>query len=357
MDIGGIPVGIEHPPFVIAEMSGNHGGSLERALAIVDAAARSGATAIKLQTFTADSMTLDTDAPGFVIEDPGSLWFGRRLYDLYDEAATPYEWVPVIMQRAADHGLLCFSSPFDVEAVEFLDGLDVPCFKIASLENNDHALISAAAATGRPVIISTGASTLEEIDEAVEVARGAGCEELVLLKCTSSYPAEPEEIDLRAIPMLRKRYGCEVGFSDHTSGIGVAIAAVALGASLIEKHLTDDRTAGGVDAAFSAEPTEMMQLVAECGRARKSLGQEQIRVAERELGARSRKRSLYVSAPIRSGDAFSLENVRSIRPGGGLSPSLLAEILGKGATRNLEVGHALRMRDIAGLTTFGNPKP
>jgi len=338
LEIGGVPVGINHPPFVIAEMSGNHGGSLDRALGIVDAAARSGATAIKLQTFTADSMTLDTDAPGFVIEDPASLWHGRRLYDLYAEAATPYEWVPAIMDRAANRGLLCFSSPFDVEAVEFLDGLGVPCFKIASLENNDHALIAAAASTGKPLIISTGASTIEEVDEAVDVARSAGCTELVLLKCTSSYPAEPNEVDLRAIPMLRERYGCEVGFSDHTTGIGAAIAAVALGASVIEKHLTDKRSAGGVDAAFSIEPTEMGVLVAECERARKAVGVPELRILQSEAGTRARKRSLFIIRNLAAGDIVTHGHVRSLRPKLGLPPGALPSVLGLRVANDTQAG-------------------
>lgn len=336
MQIGGIPVGRERPVFVIAELSGNHGGSLERALAIVDAAAHSGATAIKLQTFTADSMTLDSEAPGFRIEDPKSLWFGRTLYDLYAEAATPYEWVPVIMRRAEERGLLCFSSPFDVDAVEFLDALDVPCFKIASLENNDFALISAAASTGKPLIISTGASTLEEIDEAVEVARQAGCRDLVLLKCTSSYPADPGDIDLRVIPMLRERYGCEVGYSDHTMGIGAAIAAVALGATVIEKHLTDDRASGGVDAAFSMEPNALNSLVTACDEARRALGEPVLRVAESELGARSRKRSLFVAVDVPAGSRIEPSHIRSARPANGLHPRHLPDVLRSRAVTDLE---------------------
>jgi pseudaminic acid synthase len=338
LQIGGVPVGADHPTFVIAEMSGNHGGSLARALSIVDAASSSGATAIKLQTYTADSMTLDTDAPGFVIEDPASLWFGRRLFDLYQEAATPYEWVPAIMERAADQGILCFSSPFDVNAVEFLDGLGVPCFKIASLENNDHALISAAASTGKPLIISTGASTLEEIDEAVDVARSAGCTELVLLKCTSSYPAEPDDIDLRAIPMLRERYGCEVGFSDHTRGIGVAVAAVAVGATVIEKHLTDDRAAGGVDAAFSMEPEEMRSLITECERARRALGLPQVRVSPSEASTRTRRRSLFVVRDLSAGAVLTDREVRSLRPNLGLPPSALRSVLGRSVAYDTEAG-------------------
>lgn len=327
MQIGGIPIGQEHPVFVIAELSGNHGGSLERALTIVDAAARSGATAIKLQTFTADSMTIASDAPEFRIENPESLWFGRTLYDLYAEAATPYEWVPVIMRRAAERGLLCFSSPFDVHAVEFLDALDVPCFKIASLENNDFALIEAAASTRKPLLISTGASTTDEVDEAVEVARAAGCRDLALLKCTSSYPANPSDIDLRAIPMLRERYGCEVGFSDHTMGIGVSTAAVALGATIVEKHLIGDRASGGVDAAFSAEPEEMLALVRACNEALRALGSNELRITVAEEGARSRKRSLYVAVDVAAGSQMAPEHVRSGRPDIGLHPRHLKQVL------------------------------
>lgn len=341
MEIGGIPIGQEHPVFVIAELSGNHGGSLERALAIVDAAARSGATAIKLQTFTADSMTIDSDAPGFRIDNPESLWYGRTLYDLYAEAATPYEWVPVIMRRAAERDLLCFSSPFDVDAVEFLDALDVPCFKIASLENNDFALIEAAASTGKPLLISTGASTIDEIDEAVEVARSAGCRDLALLKCTSSYPASPDDIDLRAIPMLRDRYGCEVGFSDHTMGIGVSTAAVALGATIVEKHLIDDRASGGVDAAFSAEPEEMLALVGACDQARRALGSHDLRITVAEQGARSRKRSLYVAVDVAAGSQMEAEYVRSGRPANGLHPRHIDQVLRSRAAVDISRGTPL----------------
>lgn len=338
MQIGGIPVGREHPVFIIAELSGNHGGSLERALTIVDAAAHSGATAIKLQTFTADSMTLESEAPGFRLEDPKSLWFGRTLYDLYAEAATPYEWVPVIMRRAEEQGLLCFSSPFDVDAVEFLDALDVPCFKIASLENNDFALISAAASTGKPLIISTGASTIEEIDEAVEVARQAGCRDLILLKCTSSYPADPGDIDLRAIPMLRDRYGCEVGYSDHTMGIGAPIAAVALGASVVEKHFIDSRQAGGVDAAFSSEPPEMRELVHQIDIARRALGSSVLTIRSGESGSRSRKRSLFFRRALDVGAEISADDVQVLRPNLGLPPRELPSVIGRRLTRSVQCG-------------------
>jgi N-acetylneuraminate synthase len=247
-------IGPSHRPYLIAEMSGNHNQSLERALAIVDAAAASGADAIKLQTYTAETMTLDVRASGFVIDDDKSLWAGRQLYELYEQAHTPWEWHAPIMQRAASHGLHCFSSPFDDTAVDFLDELGVPAFKIASFENTDLPLIRKVARTGKPMIISTGMASAAEIDEAVYTAREAGCEQLVLLKCTSTYPATPEHTNLRTIPNLRETFGCEVGLSDHTMGCGVSVASVAFGAAVIEKHFTLSRADGGVDSAFSLEP-------------------------------------------------------------------------------------------------------
>lgn len=348
MHIGDRPVGPGYAPFVIAEMSGNHNGSLERALRIVDAAAEAGASAVKLQTFTADSMTLDVDSPGFVIEEPDSLWYGRRLHDLYAEAATPWEWHPEIMRHASDRGIVCFSSPFDVDAVAFLEGLGSPCFKIASLENNDHRLIEAVAATGKPVIISTGASTLQEVDEAVCIARGSGCKDLVLLKCTSGYPAPAEDANLRAIPMLRERYGCEVGFSDHTHGIGAAIAAVSLGATVIEKHVTDNRDFRGVDAAFSLEPEELAMLVDEADRGRRALGAPDLSPTESESGTRQRRRSLYVIQNIRKGEPFTDRNVRSIRPGSGLHPRHLREVIGAIAAQDLAAGTPLSWEVVEG---------
>lgn len=340
--IGTTAVGLEHRPFVIAELSGNHGGSLERALRIVHAAADAGASAVKLQTFTPDSMTLDLDRPDFTITEPSSLWYGRRLYDLYAEAATPWEWHRTILDHAAELGLVAFSSPFDVEAVRFLESLDVPCYKIASLENNDNRLIEAVARTGKPVIISTGASTLEEVDEAVEVARGAGCRELILLKCTSGYPTPPQDANLLAVPMMRARYGCEIGLSDHSAGIGVAVAAVALGASVVEKHVIDSRASGGVDAAFSLEPDELAALVTETGRAQQARGEAVLAPTSSEEGTRSRRRSLYVTANIRAGERFHDDNVRSVRPSRGLHPRHLEEVLGSTATTDLDAGTALR---------------
>lgn len=339
--IGEIPIGRDQPPFVIAEMSGNHGGSLDRALSIVDALDGTGVRAVKLQTYTADTMTLDVDRPEFVIDDPDSLWYGRRLYDLYEEAHTPWDWHEPIMRRAREHGLLCFSSPFDATAVDFLESLDVPAYKIASFENIDIPLIRKVASTGKPVIISTGIADLEEIGEAVEAAREAGCEQLILLKCTSSYPASPEDSHLRTIPDMRDRFGCEIGLSDHTLGIGVAVAAVAVGATVIEKHVTLDRAEGGVDAAFSLEPSEISMLVSEADRARQALGRVRYGPTESEAGARERRRSLYVAEDLTAGDVLTSDNVRSIRPGLGLKPKHLRRIIGKRAARDVERGTPL----------------
>lgn len=327
--IGTQQVGDGCTPYVIGEMSGNHDGSLDRALAIVDALADTGVHAIKLQTYTADTMTIDIDRDEFVIQNPESLWYGRTLYELYDEAHTPWEWHWPIIERAHSHGMECFSSPFDATAVEFLEELDVPCYKIASSENIDLPLIRRVAGTGKPVIISTGMATLDEIDEAVAAAREQGCEQLVLLKCTTSYPADPEDSHLRTIPALRERFGCEVGLSDHTLGIGVAVAAVALGASVIEKHVTLDRAAGGVDAAFSLEPREMRSLVDETGRAQRALGEIRFSATEREAGARSRRRSLYLVDDVAAGEELTHAHVRSIRPGLGLPPKYLEAVVGR----------------------------
>jgi pseudaminic acid synthase len=273
IEIEGRFIGPGHPPFVIAEMSGNHNQSLERALAIVEAAAQSGAHAIKLQTYTADTMTLDARGGSFEINDPNSLWSGQNLHDLYKKAYTPWEWHAPIMERARALGLICFSSPFDETAVDFLEELDAPAYKIASFENNHLPLIAKAAATQKPLIISTGMATLAELEMAVGTAREAGCKKLILLKCTSTYPATPENTNISTIPHLKHLFDVEVGLSDHTMGVGVAVASVALGASVIEKHFTLARADGGVDSAFSLEPEEMSALVVEAERAWQALGQ------------------------------------------------------------------------------------
>jgi pseudaminic acid synthase len=328
LQIAGRPIGPKHPPFVIAEMSGNHNQSLERALAIVEAAAQAGAHAIKLQTYTADTMTLDVRGGSFEISDPDSLWAGQNLHDLYKQAYTPWEWHLPIMERARELGLICFSSPFDETAVDFLLELDVPAFKIASFENNHLPLIEKAASTGKPLIISTGMATLGELDEAVRTAREAGCSELVLLKCTSTYPASPENTNLRTIPHLRDLFGCEVGLSDHTMGLGAAVAAVALGASVIEKHFTLARADGGVDSAFSLEPHELAGLVSESERAWQALGQVRYGPTEAEQKSLVFRRSIYVAKDIAEGEMFTTENLRIVRPGDGAPPSLYKGLLG-----------------------------
>lgn len=321
-------IGENASPFVIAEMSGNHNQSLERALAIVDSAAASGADAIKLQTYTADTMTLDVDDGDFFIEDSASLWQGKSLYSLYQEAHTPWEWHPPIYERAREKGLIVFSSPFDCTAVEFLETLDTPCYKIASFENVDIPLIRRVAATGKPMIISTGMASLSELDEAVRAAREGGCEDLVLLKCTSAYPAPAENANLRTIGHMRQLFDTEVGLSDHTPGIGAAVAAVALGATVIEKHFTLSRDDGGVDSAFSLEPAELALLKTETDRAWRALGQVQYGTGDLETKSLVFRRSLFVVKDITAGEPLTEANVRAIRPGTGLAPKYLDYILG-----------------------------
>jgi pseudaminic acid synthase len=334
-------VGPQARPYLIAEMSGNHNKSIQRALAIVDAAAAAGADAIKLQTYTADTMTLNVKADGFVINDPGSLWAGRALYDLYQEAHTPWEWHQPIIERAKSHGMHCFSTPFDETAVEFLDSLGVPAFKIASFECTDLPLIRKAAATGKPLIISTGMATVAEIAEAVNAARSAGCQQLILLKCTSTYPATPENSNVRTIPHLIDMFGAPVGLSDHTLGCGASVAAVALGACVVEKHLTLRRADGGVDSTFSLEPEEFAQLRADTERAWLSLGTIQYGPSAPETKSKSFRRSLYVAADIPAGTALAPENMRMIRPGFGLPPKYYDVLLGKKVNRDLTAGTPL----------------
>lgn len=348
IDIAGRLIGAEHPPFVIAEMSGNHNQSLERALAIVDAAAEAGAHAIKLQTYTADTMTLDARGGSFEINDPNSLWSGKNLHDLYKQAYTPWEWHAPIMERAQTHGLICFSSPFDESAVDFLNALDMPAFKIASFENNHLLLIEKAASTGKPLIISTGMATLGELDQAVTTARRAGCEQLILLKCTSTYPATPENTNISTIPHLKKLFETEVGLSDHTMGTGVAVASVALGASVIEKHFTLSRADGGVDSSFSLEPQELQSLVVETQRAWQSLGCVKYGPTKAEQNSLIFRRSIYVAKEIAEGELFTKENLRIVRPGDGLQPQFLTELLGKPSKRNLPQGKPLKIEDIIG---------
>ena len=306
-------IGPGNPPYIIAEMSGNHNGEIARAIALIDAAADAGADAVKMQTYTADSMTIDSTAPGFVIE--GGLWAGRSLYDLYQEAATPYEWHPALFEHARKRGIALFSSPFDRFAVKMLDELGAPAFKIASLELCDIPLIERVAATGKPVIMSTGASELGEIAEAVAAARRAGCRELVLLHCTSGYPTPPGDSNLKTIPHLAEMFDVTVGLSDHTMGTAVPVAAVALGACVIEKHVTLARRDGGVDSAFSLEPAELARLVADCRTGWEALGQVRYGPVASEATVRPLRRSLYVIADIAPGEVITARHVRSIRPG------------------------------------------
>jgi N-acetylneuraminate synthase len=334
-------VGRAHRPFVIAEMSGNHNQSLERALQIVEAAAQAGAHGLKLQTYTPDTMTLDLDEREFHIGDPKSLWAGTSLYKLYGQAYTPWEWHKPIFEKARALGLIPFSTPFDESAVDFLEALQVPCYKIASFENTDLPLIRKAAATGKPLIVSTGMATAAELDETVRVAREAGCRQLVLLKCTSTYPATPENTNIRTIPHMRELFGCEVGLSDHTMGTGVAVAAVALGATVIEKHFTLRRADGGVDSTFSMEPEEMARLVVETERAWQALGSVSYGPLEAEKGSIQFRRSLYVVKDLKAGDALTRENVRAIRPGFGLPPKHLDDVLGRAVRRDVKRGTAL----------------
>lgn len=325
-------------PYLIAEMSGNHNQSLDRALAIVDAAAAHGADAIKLQTYTADTMTLNVRMPGFVIDDPKSLWAGRQLYELYEEAHTPWDWHRPIMARAAAHGLHCFSTPFDHTSVEFLESLGVPAYKIASFENTDLPLIRRVAATGKPLIMSTGMATAGEIDEAVRAAREAGCRDLVLLKCTSTYPATADNTNIATIPHLRALFGCEVGLSDHTMGCGVSVAATALGASVIEKHFTLLRADGGVDSTFSMEPHELRQLREETERAWQAVGEVSYGPSAAEQKSLTFRRSLYIAQDMQAGDVLTRENLRCVRPGFGLPPKHLDNLLGQRIGQDVKVG-------------------
>lgn len=341
MKIGNRLVGAGHAPFIIAEMSGNHNQSLDRALAIVDAAAKAGAHALKLQTYTADTMTIDLAEGEFFINDPNSLWKGESLYKLYQQAYTPWEWHQPLFERARAHGMEIFSTPFDETAVDFLESLNVPCYKIASFENTDVELIRKVAATGKPMIISTGMASVAELDESVRAAREAGCKDLVLLKCTSTYPATPENTNILTIPHLQQLFQCEVGLSDHTMGVGVSVASVALGASVIEKHFTLRRADGGVDSAFSLEPEELNSLVVETERAWQSLGRVSYGATQAEKKSLVFRRSLYVVKDMQAGEGFNSENLRAIRPGLGLPTKFMSLALGKKAKSAIKKGTPL----------------
>ena len=334
-------IGLGHSPFVIAEMSGNHNQSLERALEIVEAAAKAGAHALKLQTYTPDTMTLDLDEREFHISDTNSLWAGTSLYKLYAEAYTPWEWHKPIFSRARELGIIAFSTPFDDTAVDFLESLDVPCYKIASFENTDLPLIRRVAATGKPLIVSTGMATVAELDEMVRTVRKAGGKDLILLKCTSTYPATAENTNILTIPHLRELFDCEVGLSDHTMGVGVSVASVALGATVIEKHFTLNRADGGVDSTFSMEPVEMAQLVLESERAWQALGRVRYGPTDKEKKSMVFRRSLYVVQDVKMGDVLTRENVRAIRPGLGLPTKYLELVLGRSVRQDVIRGTAL----------------
>ena len=341
MIIGKYKISKEDKPFIVAEMSGNHNKSLDRAIKIVEAAAESGAHMLKLQTYTADTLTINSKNSDFLISDSKSLWKGKTLYDLYKEAYTPWEWHEKIFKRCNELGMLCFSTPFDETAVDFLEKLNVPAYKIASFENIHLPLIKKVAQTGKPVIISTGLATEEEIKEAVDALKIGGCNQFALLKCTSAYPASPEDSNILTIPELRKNFNCEVGLSDHTMGIGVALAAISHGATIIEKHFTLDRNDGGVDSSFSTEPKEMKILVKESIRTWQSLGKISYGPTESEKGGIKFRRSIYIVEDMDSGEKLTKEKLRIIRPGKGLAPKYYDELLGRKVNQKLKKGTPL----------------
>lgn len=328
-------------PFVIAEMSGNHNQSLERALELVNVAADSGADALKLQTYTPKTITLDEDSGDFCVNDPDSLWYGETLGSLYTKAYTPWEWHRQIFEHAASKGLICFSSPFDETAVDFLESIGAPAYKIASFENNHIPLIQYAAATGKPLIISTGMASISELDRAVSAARASGCKELILLKCTSSYPASPAESNLQTIPHLKELFQCQVGLSDHTMGNGAACAAIALGATVVEKHFTLSRADGGVDSSFSLEPSELKQLVVETDRAWQSLGQVSYHPTCSESKNVKYRRSIFLSKDVSEGELLTTENTTIVRPGSGMEPYHYPLVLGRSANGTYRRGTPL----------------
>lgn len=339
-------IGCNHRPFIIAEMSGNHNQSLDRALEIVEAAAATGAHALKIQTYTADTITLDVDTPDFMISDEGNLWKGRKLHDLYDEAHTPWEWHKPIFDRAKELGMIAFSTPFDETAVDFLEELDVPLYKIASFENSDLPLIKKVASTGKPMIVSTGMATVAELDELVRTAKEAGCEDLILLKCTSTYPATADNTNISTIPHMSDLFNVQVGLSDHTMGTGVAVAAVALGATVVEKHFTLNRADGGVDSAFSMEPAEMKALVEETERAWQAMGKITYGPTEKEKASLKFRRSIYVSKDIKAGEPFTKDNIRIVRPGYGLEPKYYEQIVGMSAKEDYKKGKPLTFESL-----------
>ncbi|MDF2536399.1 MAG: N-acetylneuraminate synthase [Bacillales bacterium] len=339
--LGNKKVGRNRPPFIIAEMSGNHNQSLERALEIVEAASETGVDALKIQTYTADTITLNVDSEDFLIKDKSSLWAGKNLYQLYEEAYTPWEWHAVIFDKCRELGIIPFSTPFDETSVDFLEKLDVPFYKIASFENSDLPLIKRVAATGKPMIISTGMATIAELDETVRTARENGCNDIILLKCTSTYPASPENTNISTIPHMQELFDVQVGISDHTMGIGVSVASIAFGATVIEKHFTLSRADGGVDSQFSMEPAEMCQLVNESKRAWQAIGEITYGATEKEKASLKYRRSIYISKDVNKGDKVTSENIRIVRPGFGLKPNNFEIVLGRIFKDDYKKGTAL----------------
>ena len=346
MKIGKRNISTEHKPFIIAELSANHNQSLERALKLVKKAAESGADAVKLQTYTADTMTFSIKSEEFMIRDESSPWNGRHMYDLYDEAHTPWDWHKQIFDYAKELNLLAFSSPFDDTAVDFLESLDVPAYKIASFECIDTQLIKKVASTGKPMIISTGMANSDEIDDAVETAKMYGCIDLCLLKCTSTYPASPKHANISSIDAMRSKYKCEVGLSDHTLGVGVACAAISYGASIIEKHLTLNSNEDGIDSSFSMDPTEFSLLVSETNKAWESKGKVHFGVTDSEKNSRKRRRSLYFSEDLSEGTLISETHIKRVRPGNGLKPKYFEEIIGKTLNNDVKMGQPIKWDDI-----------
>jgi N-acetylneuraminate synthase len=341
MIIGKYKISRDNKPFIVAEMSGNHNQSLERALKIVEAAAKSGAHMLKLQTYTADTLTINSKNDDFFIRDSKSLWKGKSLYELYKEAYTPWDWHEKIIKRSNELGMLCFSTPFDESAVDFLEKLNVPAYKISSYENIHLPLIKKVAQTGKPVIVSTGLASEGEIKDAVKALKDGGCKEFALLKCTSSYPASPENSNILTIPNLREKFNCEVGLSDHTIGIGTALSAISHGATIIEKHFTLDRNDGGVDSSFSIEPNDMKILVQESLSAWQALGKVSYGPTDAEKDGLKFRRSIYVVEDIESGEIITNKNLRIIRPGKGLSPKHYEEVLGHKVNKKIKRGTAL----------------
>ena len=332
-------IGLNHKPFIIAEMSGNHNQSLDRALEIVESAAKAGADALKIQTYTADTLTLKADTEDFFINDQDSLWKGQSLHKLYQLAYTPWEWHKAIFDRCNQLGIIGFSTPFDETAVDFLEKLDVPMYKIASFENNHIPLLRKIAKTGKPIIMSTGMASIGELNDAVNAIREIGDNQITLLKCTSAYPASPKDANLRTIPHMRELFGCEIGLSDHTTGIGVAVASVSFGATVIEKHFTTSRADGGVDAAFSLEPAELQTLVTSTEQAWQACGKVSYGTSANEEGSMKFRRSMYISKDIKEGETFIYgKNIRIVRPGYGLQPKEIDQFEGRKASRSAKAG-------------------